>query len=698
MGGINVKTSAKQTNRLINEKSPYLLQHARNPVDWYPWGEEAFNRARDEDKLIFLSIGYSTCHWCHVMEKESFADPAVARLLNHDFVSIKLDREERPDLDNYFMGVCQMLTGQGGWPLTIIMTPYKKPFFAGTYFPRDSRHGLAGLLTLLPKLSQLWKEERSRVLESGEELCEMIREIHGTSADMGHELPGMDLLTDAFGKLAEIYDCHYGGFGHSPKFPLPQNLMFLLRFWRRSGEKKALDMVTGTLDFMIRGGIFDQLGFGFHRYSTDQEWLVPHFEKMLYDQALMALVYLEAYQVTADGRYSEAAGHILDYALRDLISPDGAFFAAEDADSDGEEGAFYVWTPAEIKRILGEERGCLFSAYYGVTAEGNFVHGKSVLHRRHEVEDFARRKAMNVDAMKAFLEDSRAQLLEGRSRRERPFRDEKIIAAWNGLIIAALAKAAVVLNDRSLARIATAAVRFIEQHMFTVEGRLLRCYRKGEAAVPAFLDDYAFLVWGLIELYQATFEAGHLRLALSLNEDMLDLFSGDDDGGLNFAADREEEFLYTKADAQDGALPSGNSVAALNLLKLGRLCREPRFEKRGESIIRAFSGDAGHSPTAFTFLLSALDLAHASPEDVIISGREDAAETSAFLEIVQSGFNPQRTVHLYRNENGGEQIRDLCPFLAGMECDGDPARAFVCHERRCLPPVKEASALRDLLQ
>jgi uncharacterized protein YyaL (SSP411 family) len=697
MGGIDVKTTAKQTNRLIDEKSPYLLQHAYNPVDWYPWGEEAFKKARDEDKLIFLSIGYSTCHWCHVMEKESFADPAVARLLNHDFVSIKLDREERPDLDGYFMSVCQMLTGQGGWPLTIVMTPCKKPFFAGTYFPRDSRYGLPGLLTLLPKLSRLWKEERARVSKSSAELCEMVREIHASSADTGHELPGMELLTDAFDRLAEIHDCHYGGFGHSPKFPLPQNLMFLLRFWRSNGENKALDMVTGTLDHMIRGGIFDQLGFGFHRYSTDQEWLVPHFEKMLHDQALMALVYLEAHQVTADGRYSEAAGQILDYVLRDLISPDGAFFAAEDADSEGEEGAFYVWTPAEIKRILGEERGHLFCVYYGVTGEGNFVHGKSVLHRRYEVEDFARREAMNTDAVKVFLKDSRAQLLEARSNRERPFRDEKIIVGWNGLMIAALARASIVLNDGSLAEIATAAVRFIEQHMFTEEGRLLRCYRKGEAAVPAFLEDYAFLIWGLIELYQATFKAGHLRLALSLNEDMLDLFSDDDDGGLNFAADREEEFLYIKADAQDGALPSGNSVAALNLLKLGRLCREPRLEKRGESIIRSFSGDARHSPTAFTFLLSALDLAHASPEDVVISGREDAAETTAFLEIVQSGFNPQRTVHLYRGENGGEQIRDLCPFLAEMQRDGDPARAFVCRERRCLPPVKEASALRDLL-
>lgn len=692
-----MKTTAKQANRLINEKSPYLLQHAYNPVNWYPWGDEPFKKAAREDKPVFLSIGYSTCHWCHIMGKESFEDPAVAEILNNNFISIKLDREERPDLDGFYMDVCHLLTGQGGWPLTIIMTPDKKPFFAGTYFPKDSRYGLTGLLSLLPKLSKLWREERSKVLNAGEELWEMIRQIREPSTDMDYYLPGTELLKDAFSKLSEIHDRHYGGFGHSPKFPIPHNLMFLLRFWKLSRKKEALDMVVKTLIHMIRGGIYDQLGFGFHRYATDQKWLVPHFEKMLYDQALMALVYLEAYQVTADEQYSEAAGQILDYVLRDLISPDGAFFAAEDADSEGEEGAFYVWTPAEVKQILGEEKGRLFCDYYGITGEGNFVHRKSILHRRYEEKEFARQKVMSIAELKAFLEHSRAQLLDGRFRRERPFRDEKIIAAWNGLMIAALAKASVVLNDHSLAEIGAAVVRFMQNHMFTAEGRLLRCYRKGEAAIPAFLDDYAFLVWGLIELYQATFEAGYLRLAHSLNEHMLELFDNDG-GGLNFAAGHEEDLLFIKANAQDSALPSGNSVAAMNLLRLGRLLRKPRLEERGEAIIRSFSGDMQRSPTAFTFLLSALDLAHSPPEEVVICGEEGAAETTACLKMVQSGFNPHRTIHLHRSGSKGDQIRDLCPFLTEMDSGGEPVRAYICRDRSCLPPVSETAALQDLLE
>jgi uncharacterized protein YyaL (SSP411 family) len=485
------RTKTKTANRLINEKSPYLLQHAYNPVDWYPWGEEAFARAKAEDKPVFLSIGYSSCHWCHVMERESFADPAVAELLNRDFISIKVDREERPDLDHIYMAACQALTGQGGWPLTVFLTPDKKPFFAGTYFPKRSRYGIIGLEELLPKLASLWKREPEKLAQAGEKLLWSVQDEFEAGA--AKEMPGIETLDMAFDLLQESFDRRYGGFGPAPKFPIPHQLMFLLRYWKRSGKPEALEMAVRTLEAMAAGGICDQLGYGFHRYSTDAAWLVPHFEKMLYDQALLALAYLEGYQAARDPELAAAARQIFEYVLRDLTSPEGAFYTAEDADAEGEEGLFYLWTRAEIMDLLGEKRGRIVADYYHVTAAGNFKNGKNILHLPVAKQEFAAARGMDITALNEILSESREILLQARSRRERPFRDDKIITGWNGLMIAALARGAAALAAPLYASAARKAALFIREHMVDKKLGLRRRYREGEAAYLLF--SMTMLTW-----------------------------------------------------------------------------------------------------------------------------------------------------------------------------------------------------------
>jgi len=607
------KAGKNKPNRLIKEKSPYLLQHAYNPVDWFPWSDEAFEKAKKENKPVFLSIGYSTCHWCHVMEKDSFEDQEVAALINEHFVPIKVDREERPDLDQKYMAACQALTGQGGWPLTVFLTPDKKPFYAGTFFPKRSRYGINGMMEILPKLSAFWKEDRDRVIQAGNELTSALTQMaRNTGSANGKEpraLPGADVLDRACKQLKDSYDKQYSGFGEAPKFPAPHQLIYLVRCWNRKNDREALEMAVSTLRAMHRGGIFDQLGYGLHRYSVDRKWLVPHFEKMLYDQALVVLAALEAYKSSGEDEMALFARRVINYVITELASPEGAFYAAEDADSEGEEGTFYVWRPEELIEALGKEQASLVSDYFGVTEKGNFEKSKSILNRVAEDDKFAAERGMTVGDLAKTLELARETLLEVRSRRERPFRDDKIITSWNGLIIAALARAADILQEPDYLRAAEKAASFITQKMVSPEGRLLRRYREGEAAIPAFLDDYANLTWGFLEIYRSSSEPVYLERAENLSREMLDLFMKEK-GILQYSASNEEpEDFALEAEAFDSATPSGVSVAAMNLLRLGRLLQQESMVEIGQALIKNQQSKLERFPTSFTYLLTALDYA-----------------------------------------------------------------------------------------
>ncbi|MBM4313788.1 MAG: thioredoxin domain-containing protein, partial [Deltaproteobacteria bacterium] len=546
------------SNRLSREKSPYLLQHAENPVDWYPWGGEAFDRARREDKPVFLSVGYSTCHWCHVMAHESFEDITVAALLNEVFVCVKVDREERPDIDAVYMHVCQMMTGSGGWPLTIVMTPEKNPFFAATYIPKESRWGRQGLVDLIPRIGSIWKTRRDEVEKAAAQTLSHLMQPGSETGELHPEA----LLVRAFEELRGQFDERYGGFGDSPKFPMPHQIVFLLRHWRRTRSPDALRMAEKTLSAMRQGGIFDQLGHGFHRYSTDRQWLVPHFEKMLYDQALLAMAFTEAFQATGDEIHARTVREVLDYCIRDLCAPEGGFFAAEDADSEGEEGRFYLWSMDEFRRLLDPEELRLAKAAYSLAEEGNFVdpvepgkRGDNILHPSGSPAGIAESLGLTETEFLRRLEEVRLRLLAAREKRVRPQRDDKILTDWNGLMIAALARAARVLDEPRYFDAARMAIGFILSRLRAPDGRLLHRFCKGEAAVTANLDDYAFLIWGLIEAYEAGFDADDLRAALALQE-VVDRHFRDSEGGFFSTPNDGETLLFRPREGHDGAIPS----------------------------------------------------------------------------------------------------------------------------------------------
>jgi uncharacterized protein YyaL (SSP411 family) len=589
-----MKIKDRPHNRLIHEKSPYLLQHAHNPVDWYPWCDEAFEKAKAEDKPIFLSIGYSTCHWCHVMERESFEDKEVAEILNKHYISIKVDREERPDIDHIYMTVCQALTGHGGWPLTIIMTPEQKPFFAGTYFPKSGRQGMIGLMELLDRIRKGWQSDRDGFVDTASSIVDSMQS-HFTMENKGDQL-SKDTIDQAYRELKSSFDNRYGGFGYSPKFPMPHNLFFLLRYWKLTDEKEALDMVEKTLDGMYRGGIFDHIGYGFSRYSTDQKWLVPHFEKMLYDNALLAIACLETYQATKKEEYAMLAKKIFTYIIRDMTHSQGGFYSAEDADSEGEEGKFYTWTPKEIVEILGEKDGNFFCQYYGITPGGNFE-GKSIPNRIHA------HGPVNQD--EEDIIPLREKVFVQREKRVHPHKDDKILTSWNGLMIAALAIGGRVLDNYQYIDAAEKAFDFIMEKLVNQDGRLLARYRQGEAAHLAYLDDYAFLVWALIELYHTTFDVKYLELALEFNNEMLELFNDNEKGGLFLYGADGESLIVRPKEVYDGAMPSGNSVATLNMLRLARMTGDARLEVRAYDQLSAFASIVESNPFAHTYFLMA---------------------------------------------------------------------------------------------
>ncbi len=685
-------------NRLVFEKSPYLLQHARNPVDWYPWGEEAFERARREEKPVFLSIGYSTCHWCHVMEHESFEDEEVARLLNEHFVCVKVDREERPDLDAVYMQVTQGMSGSGGWPMTVLLTPDRKPFFAGTYFPKRSRFGRKGMMELLPELAKLWSERRSDVLRSSEDITEAVR------ASAAEEPGELDAATLALGRsqLAARFDAELGGFGNAPKFPVPHQLLFLLQVHQRTGDGEALAMVERTLEAMRAGGIYDHLGFGFHRYSTDRNWLVPHFEKMLYDQALHALAYTAAHQVTKKREYRRTAEEVLGYCLRDLCDEGGAFHSAEDADSEGEEGRFYVWTEDEILALLGEEEGRLFARVFGVTQAGNFREeasgeqtGRNILHLARPLADWARELETSEDELSRRLERSRAALFDAREKRVRPLEDDKVLTDWNGLMIAALARAGAAFDEPRFLEAARAAADFCLRTLRDGSGRLLKRYRAGEAALPSTLDDHAFLIWGLLELYEAGFDVRHLEAAVQLADAMLEHFEDEAAGGFFLSADDAEAPLFRHKEIYDGALPSGNSVAALDLLRLARLTGRTAYEEKAERTLRAF-GSAARLPAGHTLYLLALDFALGPAFEVVIAGDPAAEDTRALVRAFQGRYRPH-TVLLLRPEGDAPPIARLAPFTLDQRSREGRATAYVCRDFACKAPTADvAQALRYL--
>ncbi len=680
-------------NLLSQEKSPYLLQHADNPVDWRPWGQAAFAQAREQDKPVLVSIGYATCHWCHVMAHESFEDQEVAELLNRHFVAIKVDREERPDVDHLYMTVCQALTGGGGWPLNVFLTPEGKPFYAGTYFPKHTRLGRPGFMEVLAYLAKLWREDRDRLLQAGEQIIAAIQPRVG---DPSAEPLGQSALQKAARQLAGAFDPQYGGFGKAPKFPSPHQLTFLLRWHHRQGDAKALEMVVKTLKAMRQGGMYDQVGYGFHRYSVDAYWLVPHFEKMLYDQAGLALAYLEAFQVTGDDFHARVAREIFEYVLRDMTDADGGFYSAEDADSEGHEGTFYVWTPAQVQKVLGPELAELFCRYYDVSEAGNFE-GKSIPHVTRTPQALARQTGLEPQEVAARLEDARGRLFEAREQRQHPLKDDKVLTAWNGLMIAALAKGAAVLGDPAYLKAADRAAEFVLERLRAPDGRLWRRWRLGEAAHRGCLEDYAFMVWGLLELYQAGHQVAHLEKALELNRTCLELFWDHDSGGFFFTPQGDEQLLVRDKDLYDGATPSGNSAALCNLLRLGRLTGQGDLEERADTMLRVFAAQAGEHPMAFCHLMSAVDFAQGPSQEVVVAGPEGQAQTERMLALLKTDFAPRRVLLFNPGGEAGRALAELAPFVAGMSsADGKP-RVYICSDYACQRPLEDPQELAAAL-
>jgi uncharacterized protein YyaL (SSP411 family) len=679
----------KNGNRLIGEKSPYLLLHASNPVDWFPWGEEAFVKAKREDKPVFLSVGYATCHWCHVMERESFVDEEIARILNRDFVSVKVDREERPDIDQIYMAACQLMTGRGGWPLTVLMTPDREPFFAATYLPKTARFGQPGLGDLLEQVSALWKTDRRKVLDSAGEISGALER---NSRKQGGAVPGESILEKAYGEIAAGFDEEHGGFGRAPKFPVPHMLQFLLRYGLRRADSGAHAMVRRTLTAFRRGGIYDQLGFGFHRYSTDRAFLLPHFEKMLYDQALLSLAFLEAYEATGESLFAETAREIFTYVARDMTSSDGGFFSAEDADSEGEEGKFYVWSHDEILRIPGKEGGEALAGIFNAKPAGNFNDEASgepmsvnILHLTEDPpDDAAFRKGRDL-------------LFQEREERVRPLKDDKVLTSWNGLMIAALARGGAVLGEDSHIRAAGRAARFVLEVMSDERGRLWRRYREGEAALPGFLSDYAFFVHGLIELYQATFTPRWLAEAVRLNREMIDLFGDGEGGGLFFSGKENERLLTGVKETYDGALPSGNSVALLNFLRLGRLTGDREMDRRAEELVRAFAGEIEESPAGHTMMLTALDFTYGPTKELVIVGPPEDRAVKLMIEEARRGFRPNLVVLLRPPGAAGKEIVRLAPYTGAMKMEGGRPTAYLCENFACREPITDLEELRRAL-
>lgn len=678
-------------NRLQHETSPYLLQHANNPVDWYPWGDEAFAAARAQDKPVLLSIGYSACHWCHVMERESFENPHIADLMNQHFINVKVDREERPDIDAVYMAAVQMMTGQGGWPLTVFLTPDGKPFYGGTYFPPEDRPGLPAFPRILLAVADTYRNRRDELEQSADQLRDHLEQ------HFRWELPATPvsprLLDTAASGLARQFDQINGGFGTAPKFPPPMTLEFLLRYRLRSGSDTALHMVDLTLEQMARGGLHDQIGGGFHRYAVDANWLVPHFEKMLYDNALLARVYILAYQATGHDFYRAVAEDTFAYILREMTAPDGGFYSTQDADSEGEEGKFYVWTPDELEAVLGPETAPIVARYFGVTPEGNFE-GKSILHVPEPPDVVADAFDIGLDRLAEIIATARDQLYQARTQRVWPGRDDKILTDWNGLMLRAFAEGAIATGRRDLLDAAVRNATFLRTHLYRDE-RLLHSYKDGEATVPGYLEDYTALIAGLIALYEATFDAGWIAWARALTDRMLADFWDDEHGGLFDTPADGEALVARPKDTFDSATPSGNSLGAECLLRLALLLGEDRYRQRAMAILERFSSLVETHPSGFGQLLCAIDFAVAETREIAIVGDPGSPATQALLNVVQRPYFPHKVTALRHPDRDDEAA--IIPLLEERVMLDNQPTAYVCQNYACQQPVTDPEALAEQL-
>lgn len=685
-------------NRLAKENSPYLLQHATNPVDWYPWSEEALRKARDENKPIFLSIGYSSCHWCHVMEKESFVDLETAQLLNANFISIKVDREERPELDEIYMKAVMSLTGSGGWPMSVFLTPELKPFYGGTYFPPVERPGLPSFRRVLMALADLWQNKPDDAKRSAEEVSQALIEM--TRRSETKQLKGelsVFPLSACYASLERAFDPVYGGFGGAPKFPMPGYLLFLLRYYARTGKERVLEIITKSLRSMALGGIFDQVGGGFHRYSTDSRWLVPHFEKMLYDNALLARVYIEAFQATKDEFHAKTAEKTLSWMLREMRDPNGrGFYSAQDADSPEGEGAYYVWTNEELIENLSEEEVAVVTLQYGITAEGNFE-GKNILEVVKSDEDVAKQLGKSTKGIQDLLQSSCEKLLASRSRRNRPLIDDKILTSWNGLAISAFAQAYQVFDKPEYLTAARSTAEFVLQTLFD-EGkqRLLRRYRNNEAGIDGSLEDYAFFTQGLIDLYESTFEELWLETAIQLTDLALELFQDKENGGLCSAPKGRNDLIVKVIDGNDGVIPSGNSVMAMNLARLSKITSKPRYREFSEGILRSFWSEIETQPNQYSFMVQTIESLQSQDEIVIVSPEASSKEAHSMLRLVRENYRPNKIV-LGIWGSPEQKIFELAPMLKGKTVVRNSATAYVCKNYVCKPPITDIDALAKML-
>ncbi len=710
---------SEHTNRLAREKSPYLLQHAHNPVDWYPWGEEAFAKARRENKPIFLSVGYSTCHWCHVMAHESFENEEVAAIMNREFVNIKVDREERPDVDRVYMTFVQATTGSGGWPMSVWLTPDLKPFVGGTYFPPEERYGQPAFTKVLERIATAWKEDHDKIVEQGSKIVEALRESQSATPGEG-KIDG-SVADAAYRQLDRSYDPKEGGFGNAPKFPRPVTLNFLTRFYARDPKsdsgKHALDMALFTLRKMAAGGMHDHIGGGFHRYSVDRYWHVPHFEKMLYDQAQLAVAYLDAFQITKDKQYESVARDILDYVARDMTSKEGGFFSAEDADSPvvgiddpghkTAEGAFYVWTEKEIDDALRDSAE-IFDFHYGVQAHGNApegsdphdeFRGKNILVERHTIAETARHFEKSEGEIAGVLNQSRQKLFAIRVKRPRPHLDDKIISAWNGLMISAYARAAQVIDEPRYLEIATRSANFVRTKLYDPSRKILyRSYREGRSNIEGFADDYAMVIQGLLDLYEASFDVESLQFAIQLQEIQDRLFFDEKNGGYFSNSGRDKNVFVRMKDDNDGAEPAASSIAALNLLRLSQIYDDPKIAERAKKTIDAFATILLQFPSGMPQMLVAVENSLGKPRQIVIAGRKDSPETKALLKEVHRHFLPNTIVTLADANAGQKYLGERNEAVRAMSLvEGKPA-AYVCENFTCKAPVTDPKQLSDLLK
>jgi len=684
--------SHPHTNRLATSSSPYLLQHAHNPVDWYPWGEEAFEKARSEDKPIFLSIGYSTCHWCHVMAHESFEDEAVAKLMNENYVCIKVDREERPDIDQLYMAAAQTLIGRGGWPLTIVMSPDKRPFFAGTYFPKESAPGRVGMLDLLPKITAAWNNQREEIEATADQI---INALQQKQPEEGGQVLDGEVLAKASSDFKRNYDPIEGGFGAAPKFPSPHNLVFLLREGHRTGDPAISEMALNSLRQMRMGGIFDHIGYGFHRYSTDAKWHIPHFEKMLYDQANLMLAYTEAWTLNRDPMFLQTVQEIFQYLSDKLKSPEGAYYSAEDADSEGEEGKFYVWSWEELSHILSEDELTRYAPLFGLMAAGNFDDEASRQPSRMNIFDIESQAAYEEIVSSEAWSALREKLYEVREKRIHPGLDNKILADWNGLTLSALSRAASATGDEDYLKAATELAEYLRENILKGDGELLHMPASGADTVEGFLDDYSFIIQGFRNYYEASFEPIYLKLALQLQRTQIEKFWDENGGGFYFTSAGDTDLFIRQKDIYDGAIPSGNSVAAENLYYLGRLGEIPAWEILSRKIGETFSEQVNRAPRGFSALLQSVQANVNGTREIVIAG--DWSDLIAANAVVRKFYDPFKLT-LFRPNQDYDMIEDISGFLAYQKAIDGAFTVYICENYACQYPTTDLDALEKLLQ